>query len=162
MNIIRFLYMARPYTVLATWMGGHWGKTFSTHGRGWGRGWWGKKNPFWLECPPPPFTKKSPCSPQKSATIFLDPKWPSTPLPPLEVYHVGLWKGPKDIQYGIYENCFRVIWSHAGIFWVMKRNFGSWRLFIEFGSFWWCCWPFWGPRGPLTRSKGGPTWRNIM
>ena len=29
------------------------------------------------------------------------------------------------IMYYAPEKCFRAIWCHAGIFWVMKRHFGS-------------------------------------
>ena len=55
-----------------------------------------------------------------------------------------------NIIYYTHEKCFRAICGHEGPFSVMKGHF-------------WCCFGLlWGPRGPLKRAQGGPTWHIIM
>ena len=44
--LVSWSFLAPNYSVLATWMGEHWGKTLGTHGGGRGRRWQGKNDYF--------------------------------------------------------------------------------------------------------------------
>ena len=61
-------------------------------------------------------------------------------------YHVIY---PWQVFSGHLGSC-KDIWGHEELFW--------WY----FGLSWCCFGPFWGPRGPLKRAQGGPTWHIIM
>ena len=75
--------------------------------------------------------------------------------------HVGLWKGPRVVQYDKIS-CISMQ-SVSGPFVVIQGHFGSWRaIFGHEGPFLVLFWPLWGPRGPLKRAQGGPTWHIIM
>ena len=80
----------------------------------------------------------------------------------------GLWKGPRVVQHDL-VSCYIPMRSVLGPFGVMKDHLGSWRAIWDHegpclvmkGHFWCCFGPFGGPRRPLKRAQGGPTWHII-
>ena len=76
--------------------------------------------------------------------------------------HVGLWKGPRVVQYDIIS-CNIPMRSVLRPFVVMQGYFGSWRaIFGHKGPFLVLFSAIMRPRGPLKRAQGGPTWHIIM